>query len=374
MTMRGAAASLLLASSLGAQVRLQSPTMVVDAAFNHISGVRELSNGHLLVIDQTDNQVWDVDVSAKTRVLAGASGTGSLEYEKPTVLFVAGQSTIVEDFVRKFLVFSAGGKPIASIGRDSLFTREMRRLSPRFGGADDDGRLYFELPLITIDASTGAHASDSSAIVRVDRKEHRVDTLAFLRLPAGSNRASGGRPGEGMSIMTGVDNPFSPHPAWVVSGDDSVAIVNAAPYRVDWIDAKGARRSGPTIAYDKIPVTPADISAAPAGLGASSGGGVGIRGTGASVPTSGGRDDWPSAKSPFVRGDVRIDTRGRVWVRRSSRAGDSTSSYDVFDRSGRVVARYSLPERTRVVAAGPSSVYAVLATDDGERLELFRLP
>jgi hypothetical protein len=99
-----------------------------------------------------------------------------------------------------------------------------------------------------------------------------------------------------------------------------------------------------------------------------------VRVAGAPAPSNAGRDDWHATKSPFVRGDVRVDTRGRLWVRRSNHAGDSTSSYDVFDRSGRVVARYALPARTRVVAVGASSVYAVQGTGDGERLELFRAP
>ena len=357
-------------------IQLRAATPVLDAAFNHIAGARELPGGHLLVVDQGDNQVWDVDVKARTRALAGASGTGPLDYSQPHILYAAGQNTVVEDFSgRKFLWFSGAAKPVNAARLDSLVSRDIRRWSPRFGGADADGRLYFELPAITLDPTNGARASDSAAILRVDRKMSRVDTVAFLHLPTGSIRASGGRPGEGMSIMTGVDNPFSPHPAWVVADDGSVAIVHAAPYHIEWIDKGGAHRSGPTIAYDKIPITQLDISSAPAGVGGSMDVGVaGVGGSGAGKPANGGRDDWPSVKSPFARGDVRADSRGRVWVRRSSRAKDLTSSYDVFDRSGRVVVRYSLPERMHVVAVGASSVYAVQATDDGERLVMFRLP
>ena len=356
-------------------VKLHSPVAAVDAAFNHIAGVRELPNGHVLAIDQADNQIWDVDSRTGTRVLAGAPGTAALEYEKPFALFAAGENTIVEDFGRKLLIFSPSAKAIASIPRESLFTREIRRLSPRFGGADADGRLYFEMPMITIDASTGAHASDSSAILRVDRRLSRVDTITFLHLPPGSNSASGGRPGEGMSIVTGADNPFAPHPAWTVSTDGSVAMVHAAPYHIEWIDKSGAHHVGATVAYERIPVTPEDIASAPPGFGASTGaGGVGVRSAGAPASSKGGRDDWPATKSPFARGDVRLDGRGRVWVRRSNRAGDSIASYDVFDRAGRVIARYSLPERTRVIAVSATSVYAARPTDDGERLEVFRLP
>jgi hypothetical protein len=354
-------------------VKLQSPASAVDAAFNRIAGVRELPNAHLLVIDQADNQLWDVDLRTRTRVLAGASGIGLLDYDKPHALFAAGENTIVEDFgARKFLWFSSGAKAVAAVTFDSLLNRGARRLAPRFGGADDAGHLYFEVPAIFVDANTGAHASDSSAILRIDRKTSRADTVAFLHLPPGSIRASGGRPGEGMSVVVGADNPFAPHPAWTVTADGSVAIVHAAPYHVEWIDAGGARRVGPTITYEKIPVTAADIRDTPAGFGASTGT-VGPRGSGGPA-TNGGRNDWPAFKSPFARGDVRADARGRVWVRRASRAGDATRSYDVLDRSGRVVARYVLPEQTRVIAVGASSVCAIHSTSDGERLEVFRLP
>ena len=310
-------------------------------------------------------------------MLAGVSGTGRLEYQQPFVLFGAGQNTIIEDFgKRKFLVFSAAAKPASMIVGDSLLSRASWRVSPRFGGADDDSRMYFELPAIAFDQTTGARASDSASILRVDPRTSHVDTMAFLHLPAGSTRVSGGRPGEGLSIMTGVENPFAPHPAWVVAPDGGVAIVHAAPYQVEWIEKNGSRRSGPTIDFDKIAVTDADISGTPAGIGASVGiGGLGARGAGASVPpTRGGRDDWPATKTPFLRGDVRADLRGRVWVHRSTRADDRMARYDVFDRTGRLVARYVLPERTRVVGVGASSVYVARATDDGERLEAFRLP
>src|SRR6185437_13490315 len=130
------------------------------------------------------------------------------------------------------------------------------------------------------DPTTGAHASDSAAILRVDPRGLHVDTVLFLHLPAGSIRASGGRPGEGMSIMTGADNPFAPHPAWVVAPNGGVAIVHAAPYHVEWIKKDGSHHSGPTIAFEKIAVTDADVSAAPVGLGASIGQ-VGTRGGGA---------------------------------------------------------------------------------------------
>src|ERR1700759_196549 len=117
------ACSLAAASIATAQtpVTLKTAVQVSDAVFNRIAGVHELPDGHVLAIDQTDKQVWDVDPKARTRVLAGASGTGPLEYQQPFRLFASGQNTIIEDFGRrKFLVFSSAAKPSSLIVGDSV--------------------------------------------------------------------------------------------------------------------------------------------------------------------------------------------------------------------------------------------------------------
>lgn len=360
-----------------ATTTLTSRGVALDAPFTHVGSMRELPGDRALLLDGGDHRVWLIDLAHRTRTPAAPSGLGALEYDSPMVLFGAGATTVVEDFRgQKLLLFDKSGTPFESFTAQSTGATRVSRAPLNFRGADDAGRVYFEVVGIAMEP-TGARAVDSAAILRVDRRAPRIDTVAFIHLPPGSTKASGGRPGEGLSIMTGVDNAFVPHDAWVVAPNGRVAIVHAQPYRIESISSDGRRTLGPVVDVEKIAVTDADIAEwlKRTGGGVSARGGSGARGDApAAQPARGGRDDWPAAKAPFPHGDVLVDPRGNVWVHRATHAGDAHGRYDVFDGAGELIGRYVLPDRTRIVGIGATSVFAMHATDDGEQLELFRLP
>lgn len=362
---------------------LTSRGAALDAAFMHVGAVRELPGERALVLDNGEHRVWLIDLAHRSRSPAASSGLGPLEYDSPMALVSTGASTVVEDFKGpKLLVFDKTGMPSESFTLESTGATRVSRALLTFRGGDDAGRLYFEVPGVVIEP-TGARGVDSAAILRVDRRASRLDTITFIHLPAGATKASGGRPGEGLSIMTGGDNPFAPHDTWVVAPNGRVAIVHAQPYRVEWISPDGKHALGPVIDVEKIPVTDADIAdwlkRTGGGLGA--GGGTGAKGEGgarsdapAGQPARGGRDDWPATKAPFPRAGALVDSRGNVWVRRTTRAGDGHGRYDVFDETGQLIGKYTLPERTRLVGGGATNLFVMRETDDGERLEIFRVP
>ena len=72
----------------------------------------------------------------------------------------------------------------------------------------------------------------------------------------------------------------------------------------------------------------------------------------------------PDVKPPFLGGDVYVAPDGRVWVLRTRAWNDSIPTFDVFDATGRVVERVSLPRRTRLIGFGNGVAYLARIDDD----------
>jgi hypothetical protein len=83
---------------------------------------------------------------------------------------------------------------------------------------------------------------------------------------------------------------------------------------------------------------------------------------------------WPTAKPPFEPGSLRMDPRGRVWVRRYRAAGEPTL-YDVFGADGNHAGSVTFPARRTLVGFGARGLYAVEVDDDGQYwIERYALP
>ena len=83
---------------------------------------------------------------------------------------------------------------------------------------------------------------------------------------------------------------------------------------------------------------------------------------------------WPDYFPPFLEDAVRSAPDGRLWIRRSTLAGEQPA-YDIIDAAGRLVEHLRFPARTRIVGFGEGVIYAVRQDeDDLEHLERFRLP
>ena len=81
---------------------------------------------------------------------------------------------------------------------------------------------------------------------------------------------------------------------------------------------------------------------------------------------------WPEVMPPFMGGAVHVDPTGRVWVLRTRAWNDSIPTFDVFDLTGRVTERVTLPKRTRLVGFGNGVAY-LARTDDDDLIWLQRV-
>jgi hypothetical protein len=86
-------------------------------------------------------------------------------------------------------------------------------------------------------------------------------------------------------------------------------------------------------------------------------------------------EDFPKVLPPFLGGgSLRVTPEGQLWVMRTRGRGDKNPTYDVFDRSGVLIARARLKPNSVVVGFGAGTVYVSRQdpADDLRYLEQYR--
>jgi hypothetical protein len=359
--------------ALGQPTRpLGAPDVEFDGVFSSVTGVRELSDRRVVVVDRRERAVMLVDFARGTTLRIGREGAGPQEIAQPaSLLALPGDTTAVWDgrHARLFVL-----DPHATVGRATPLVADGGRAistnlqAPRF--ADARGRLYF------VGVPGEEERPDSLPIVRFDRRSATLDTVGMLGAPKGGDMALIGPPERRMSVN--FANPFSPAQAWIVTRDGRVGVVRSPAYRLDWTHPTPVR--GTDVPYDKHPVTEADKAQWRATQQRSSVALVadaGSRSTGSGTPAISSVPEpttWPRVMPPFLSGSlVLADDEGRVWVPRTRALGDSLQRYDVFDAASHVAMRVTMAATRRIVGFGRGVVYTVRADDD-DLLHLARHP
>jgi hypothetical protein len=378
-------------------------------SYSQILGVRELSDGRVVIADACEKTVDLLDFARGTTTRFGREGRGPGEYQVPFIALPhLGDSTRVIDFANaQSLTYSASGAAGSTVSLISISTPDGSTLSSSLLAllnslhGDGAGRLYRQGPDIYLVLDSGATATrevvlDSAPILRNDLARNRQDTVAYIRLPKAvpipaSNRRGSSAGTSRRSVMRPAV-PFQMGPSWAVAPDGRVAIVYPNPYHIEWLSVSGSRTRGPTMTHDVVRVTEADrarLAAGPSGAGCSMHGEVrtanGQAMFGRSVgvvgpPPPGVRlvapppIELPEFKSP-IGGPVLFGARGELYVSRSRPAGDSTAVFDVFDPTGKLSARVELPPRMSLVGVGREMAYVTRRDADNLiYLRRYRIP
>lgn len=380
---------------VGAQQKLTlaKPDLETAESFTRVSAIRELPSGKVLVADVSDKVVQLLDLVSGAMTKVGREGSGPGEYSLPgSLIGLPDGTTLLHDLLnRRFLTISPEGKPGAIV--------EMPRPGGTGGpggggpvilggitqirGYDDRGRIYFEgAPF----SATGGSA-DSVAILRWDRVKPNFDTVGFRKQPP--NSASRSQSGGNFTIRIGNNVRFTPTESWGVAGDGSIARVFPEPYRVAWLDGRGAPTLGAVVPYTPMKVTEADKKEVAEAIRRSPGqrivigGGPGGGGGGGGAAPAGFTPPPPEfaeTKPPFDpttpgTAAVLVAPDGEVWVLRTRPAGDKIPTYDVFNRAGALVKSVALNPRSRVVGFGKGTVYVVRTDeDDLQYLQRYKRP
>lgn len=360
--------TVVLATPLLAQApasrTLSNPEEYAES-FDLVGTVRELPNGKLLLVDGGPKSLLLVDFKGGTQTQIGRNGQGPGEYQFPGELipYLGDTTLLVDRMSRRLLPVTPDGK----LGNVIPFPENLPGLS-EVKGADGKGRLFFQASPFNFgpNSSGSMNMPDSSAVVRWDRGS-KVDTIGKVRLPPTKINTSGGSNSRSIMIM---QQPYAGQDEWVVTREGRVGVVRIGDYHLDWLVERPAK--GAPVKWDPVKVGPAEKEAFMARsrdtrgrFTVNSGG----RSGGAPPPQPRQMEekdfDWPEVKPPFVPRNVYAAPEGEVWVQRSAPARDSTPVYDVFNASGNLASRVSLPKGRRLVGLGVGSAYAVRTDEDG---------
>jgi hypothetical protein len=359
-----------LAPALFGQDQVSTLELIHEASFpepfTSITGLRELSDGRLLIADRTERHVSLLDFGTGTIIRLGRQGGGPGEYEIPARLLpLPGDSSLLVDF---------GNLRLTRITPDGRFEQSISTLHESGAmilpvGADAFGRVYFtgQGSVRTTPGRRGAGA-DSTPIIRWELDTDRFDTVA---MQARTPRHSGAvRLGDGRFHAAALHSqPFTPVDAWAVAWDGRVAVARATTYRVDWTHPNGWQTQGPDVPYRPVRITDAEKEAWAERLSGSavqmlSTGGAG-RSRSFQLPKPDITDvDFPDVMPPFPRDAAHVTPEGELWVKRSQAIGEKQHLFDVFNSDGERIVQVWLPEGRRLVGFGRGTLYAVAVDED----------
>jgi hypothetical protein len=373
---------------------LTRPEVEFAEPFTRITGVRELSDGRVIVADPQEKTLQIIDMRTGNARSIGREGQGPGEYGMLGGLFATrGDTTLLWDMGnRRFLVIRPDGTV-----REGFSLPAISGVGANVRGVDAQGRVYLEGSSIRLPAGGGMpEPVDSVPFLRYDSRTSRTDTLGFRSVPrAQVNAQPAGAGGQMRVSIMQISPPFEARDGWAVTPDGRVAFVRAPDYRVDWVSPNGTRRAGQPVQYEKLRVTDAEkdayrkgepVSRLAGGSGMTTismggpGGGMQTAVTAGAMAAAGGPgarrepDSWPTHLPPFVATGVRTSPSGDLWVPRFRKAGDEVVTYDIFDATGRMTSRIALPRGSYLVGFGNGTAYVVrMDEDDLQYLQRFRL-
>jgi len=358
-------------------VSLDDPLYVEAEPFSQVRGVRELSDGRVLVSDWVEERVVLIDPSTSMTMPVGGVGRGPREYRLPAELIgLPGDSTLLVDM---------GNSRLAVIGPDGIIHRSFSTQQPTvpYGmhprGADDAGRLYFIIPRWARGAAP--NAVDSAApVARWDPIDGRVDTLLAVR--GVTPRSDAGLPRSTLGLPY---VPFSLQDGWRILADGGVVVIRAEGYSVEGITGEGGWWRGGSVPYRPVPVRGADkeafvrrfLAMSPMS-GRGPDGGMGHTPTDqmteAAVAEIIATNEFGDRLPPFDPALVWLAPDGELWVGRWMPAGEA-QVYDVFDRAGRRRFQVQLGPARQVAGLGDRRLYVTQTDEDGlQVLELYARP
>jgi len=346
-----------LAAQQPQKVKLGAPETEFSESFDHITALRELSDGRLIVSDAAAKTISLVDMKRKSVTAIGREGQGPKEFSMPGALLpMPGDTTFMADFgQQRFLRIAPNGTPVDVV----LFPSWLG-----FGGggaiaADRNGRIYAigQKPP-TLGAATATKVDqDTLPLLRWDRTRKSADTVAWV-VDAPMKRVQAG------NAITVMPVAFGGQDMWSVAADGRLGIARVADYHVEWLG--GAKRvAGAPVAYDRIKVTSADkdeirkqyqdvankmtiVGPVPSGTKLPK----------FQMPVP----EFAEYKAPFI--SARATPDGQLWVQRTKNASTG-ALYDVFDGQGRLIRQVELPKKTRLAGFGARSMYLARADEDG---------
>ncbi len=349
-------------ASQSARSALTPPNVQVEQRwshfFTHISSIRELSDGSMLVVDAKDRTLFALPSSTAPARSLGRQGAGPGEYRYPVMLAaLRGDSTILVDGGnRRWMLLT--GTTFGELRGNLRSHADL--LGVDVAGLDAKGNalriISFAAPG-SPEAMINDPALADSMLATVISRDGTVDSVARLRHTSNGRR---------MARVPGESDPFS-LPSLLSSRDQAVlfldgtvAVARTNPYRVEWRSPNGQWSRSVAPPEKPVPVTADILRRLVRNFKQRPDGSAFFR-----------VDDfppWPKHLPPFRPSALIAGHDGNLYVRRTRIDAETPSRVDAFDRRGTRVAMLELPTGARLVGTGARGLYLAQSTPDGEEM------
>jgi hypothetical protein len=243
--------------------RIETASALSAHAFGSITGVRELTDGRILVNDGTRRQLLLMDSALATqRVVLDSLSEIAHSYgvSAGALLPWRGDSTFfVDPAAFAIVVLGPDGEMarVRSVWRvqDVGF---VTNTTGAFGfpGVDAHGRVVYRIPATPAPPAVPPPANvpyfppqpDSAFIVAVNLDTRRADTLGVVRVPKIDQRIR--QTGDGRFTVESVTNPLPFTDQWAVLPDGTVAFIRGQDYRIEYLNADGSMTSSQKLPYE----------------------------------------------------------------------------------------------------------------------------
>lgn len=346
----------LLAGFLGgpSKVGIQEPIVLrpasskLDEEFSRIVGVRELSDGRLLVADGRDQRLVIADFRRNRVAAIGRAGKGPGEYTQVTALHALGpDSTFMVDYSNGRWVVLAGTNAITTKPADHPGVRAVGRVA--LASTDGRGHAVGTTPPAFREGKLSFGKGDSVAILLINLETGVSDTVGLAQTAPVSVwtqlDAAGKVTRAGQAIP-----PFAVGEEPLLFPDGWIAVMRLDPYRVDWRTPAGVWVRGEPVAFDAVPVDDREreVYSARAGLA-----------------MAGPNPAWPPVVPAFEKLPGLAAPDGSLLVRRTPSARHPAARYDRIDRKGRFTGWLELAAGQQLVGFGARAAYVVTTNEDG---------
>lgn len=243
--------------------RIESASALSAEAFGAITGVRELSDGRVLVNDGTRRRLHMMDTTlATTRVVLDSLSEVAHSYgvRAGALIPARGDTTFFVDPAALAVVVLGPDAEMVRV-RSVWRAQDVNTFSNTTGAfgfpaVDARGRVVYRIPATPAPPAVRPPANvpyfppqpDSAFLVAVDPDTRRVDTLGVVRIPKVDQRIR--QSVDGRFTLESTVNPLPVSDHWAVLPDGTVAIVRSSDYRVEFLQPDGSRRISGRIPYE----------------------------------------------------------------------------------------------------------------------------
>jgi hypothetical protein len=340
-----------------AGVKLRPPTARLDEEFTRIVGVRELSDGRVLVAERFEPRLVVADFSRNLVVQIGRSGKGPGEYSRIDALSALGtDSTLLDDGANGRWLVLLNDQVVHTLPPDHPAIKSARGL---LRGTDARGQILTTTSPPIREGKPTLGKGDSIAAVIVRLSTGASDTVGRLRtapLTVWTERDQAGKVKRaGLTYP-----PFSVGEEPVLFSDGWLAVARLDPYRVDWRAPDGRWQRGAPLPFTAREVDRRERQAYLARRAA-------MLGRAETPPAD---DSWPDAIPPFQPTPLVAAPDGSLLILRTPTADAPGHRYDRVNRRGQLLGWLELPPTEQLAAIGVHGAYVIATDGDGiQRLQ-----